>query len=114
MKWPSFNYKGLASPSKKLNLKRLLSSEPCDIIFLQETLGIYDLIVTTLQSIKPKWKFQALNAAGRLGGLALGTNPQSIKVTSDWGSHGFLGMVFFLDEPGRNLNIMNIYAPNLS
>jgi len=38
MKWLSLNFRGLASTTKKLALKRLLDTKPFDIIFLQETL----------------------------------------------------------------------------
>jgi len=72
-----------------------LGNEPCDIIFLQETLGRFELIVRTLLTIMSRWNFQALDAAGRSGGIALGVNPESIKVTSAWGGHGFLGMDIF-------------------
>lgn len=78
MKWVSFNYRGLASPSKTLALKRLLDCEPCDIIFLQETLGMAKQITQTLQSLKPKWSFHALDVLGRLGHIALGVNPRTI------------------------------------
>jgi len=39
MKWFSLKFRGLASTTKKLTLKRLLDTKPSDIIFLQETLG---------------------------------------------------------------------------
>lgn len=112
MKRLSFNCRGLASPSKKSSLKRLLSCEPCDIIFLEETLGSFELIVRTLLTIMPGWHFQALDVVERSEGLALRINPQTIKVTSAWGGQGSLGINIFSAELGRNLFIMNIYAPN--
>lgn len=114
MKCLSFNCRGLASPSKKLSLKRLLGSEPCDISFLQETLGRSELIVRTLLTIMPRWNFQALDDVGRSGGIVLGVNPQSINVTSACRGHGFLNMDTFSAELGKNIHIMNIYAPNHS
>lgn len=112
--WLSFNCRDLASPSKKLALKRLLGSEPCDIIFLQETLSRFEHIVRTLLAIMPGWKFQASDVVGRSRGIALGVNPRTIKVIYAWGGHRFLGMDIFSTEIGRNLRIMNIYAPNHS
>lgn len=112
MKWLSYNCRGLASPSKRLTLKRLLSCDPCDIIFLQETLASSNQIVRTLLSILLGWHFQTLDATGRSGGLALWINPRSIKVTSAWGGRGFLGMDVFSAKMGRNLHIVNIYALN--
>lgn len=114
MKWLFFNCRGLASPSKKLALKRLLCSELCDIIFLQETLGRSEQIVKTLLTIMPGWHFQSLDAARKSRGIALGVNPQSIKLTSTWGGHGFLGMDIFSAKLGRSLYIMSIYVPNHS
>jgi len=39
MKFLSLNFRGFASPAKKLSLKRLLDTKPFDILSLQETLG---------------------------------------------------------------------------
>lgn len=39
MKMLSFNCRGLASPDKKLAMRKLFLFEPFDILFLQETLG---------------------------------------------------------------------------
>lgn len=47
-----------------------------------------------------------------LGGIALGINTHSIKPISLWGGPWFLGMDIFSSELGRNLRIVNVYAPN--
>jgi exonuclease III len=39
MKVISFNYRGLASPSKRLTLQRLMELSQPDVVLLQETLG---------------------------------------------------------------------------
>jgi len=39
MKWLALNFRGFASVAKHLSLKRLLDTQPFDIIYLQETLG---------------------------------------------------------------------------
>lgn len=109
MKWISFNCRDLAIPSKKLALKRLLDLEPCDIIFLQETLGMAEKITLVLHSLKPGWSFHALDVLGRSGGIALGVNSHSIKPISAWGGHGYLGMDIFSTELGKNICIVNIY-----
>lgn len=112
MKWHSYNYKGLSIPSKKLALKWLLNCVPSDMILLQENLVPFEQIVRTLQSILLGWHLQDLDAAGRSGGLDIGINPLSIKVISSWGGQGFLGMDILLEELGKQLRIINIYAPN--
>jgi exonuclease III len=74
MKLISFNYRGVASPSKKLSLKRLVDSNHPDIIFLQETLGTSYDVSTLLEALFLSWSFSSLDARGRSGGLALGWN----------------------------------------
>lgn len=72
MKWLSFHYRGLASRTKKLALKRLLDTEPSDIVFLQETLGKAEQISQILHSMLPGWCFYALYVNGRSGGYSIG------------------------------------------
>lgn len=86
---------GLASPKKKLALKRQISYDPYDIIFLQEALGTSDDIFKTLLGIMLGWHFQAMNATGSSGGLALRINPRTIRVITSWGGLGFLSMDLF-------------------
>jgi exonuclease III len=45
MKILSLNCRGLASPAKKSSLKRLVSVNNPDIIFLQETMGVNEVVV---------------------------------------------------------------------
>jgi len=111
MKWLSFNCRGLASPQKKLALKRLSICEPCDIIFLQENLGPSNHIVEVLLSIMPRWNFQAMDAVGRSGGLALGIKPHTIQVIASWGGLNCIGMDLFSAILGKQIRIINIYFP---
>jgi len=69
MKWLSFKCRGLANPPKKLALKRLLSSEPCDIVFLLEILGSSELIIKALLG----GTFKLWTLQGSLGDLPLGS-----------------------------------------
>jgi exonuclease III len=73
-------------------MKRLIESEPIDIIMLQETLCSADQITRAMQALVPGWIFFANDAVGRSGGLAIGINPRSIKVDSTWGGAGFIGL----------------------
>ena len=111
MKYLSFNCRGMVSASKQLALRRLFEVEPTDIIMLQETLGEADIITNTLASLLLEWQFFAIDATGRLGGLAIGLNPCTIRVLSSWGGPGFTGLYFFSVELGLNLRAINIYGP---
>lgn len=101
----------MASSPKKLALRSLFSMEPIDIILLQETLGEALLVSNSLHSICPRWIFTALDASGRSGGMAIEYNPHSIKSLATWGGKGFLGMDLYFAESGKELRILNVYAP---
>eukprot|EP00253_Pinus_taeda_P009046 PITA_09046 len=111
MKCLSFNCRGLASPPKKLALQRLFEVEQPDIILLQETLGHAENVTLSLQALAPKWKFMAFDAIGRSGGLAIGTNPRTLRIEAAWGGLGFLGIDIFSSELGKSLRILNVYGP---
>jgi exonuclease III len=85
MKILSFNCRGLASLAKKSSLKRLVVVITLDVIFLQETMGVSELVVASLESILPRWSFAAVDAKGRSGGLATGWRLKSCKCESDLG-----------------------------
>jgi exonuclease III len=72
MKTLSFNCRGVASPSKKISLHRLVESTQPDILMLQETLGDAILVVPLLEKLFKGWNFIGLDAKGRSGGLAMG------------------------------------------
>jgi len=111
MKCLSFNCRGLASPPKKLALKRLFEVELPDIILLQETLRPAESITHSLNTLSSRWKFLATDAVGRSGGLAIGYNSKSIKLDSSWGGQGFMGVDIFSMDLGLTLRIVNIYGP---
>ena len=50
MKLMSFNYRGLAGPVKKSSFIRVLTLEHPDVILLQETLGVGEMIKERLES----------------------------------------------------------------
>jgi len=95
MKFLSFNYRGMASASERLALRRLFESEHVDIIMLQETLGTIESIDQTLSSINPGWHFHSLDAMGRSRGLSIGYHPRTINVIATWGGAGFIGLDLF-------------------
>ena len=111
MKIIPFNYRGLANPDKKLALCRLLHSTPYDVIFLQETLDSAKHITSTLLAICPGWTFQALDARGRSGGVAIATNPHTIRILNQWGGEGFLGIDIYSSELVVAYHLVHIYTP---
>ena len=70
MKWLSFNCRWLASPTKRLALKRLLEVEKVDAILLQETLGDFEHIFPTLAGLS-----MPLMSVVDLGALILALTP---------------------------------------
>ena len=61
MKWLSLNCHGLANPTKRLAFKRLMEAKWVDVLFLQETLGLIDMVIPMLESLVQGWKFHALD-----------------------------------------------------
>lgn len=110
VKFLSFNCRGLASPNKKLSMRRFLLSEPFDILFLQETLGQGCVITHLLESWLLGWTFYTLDATGHSGGLALGVNTRSIRIFNTWGNSGHLGVDIYSFELDFELRVINIYG----
>lgn len=104
------NCRGIASPEKKLALRRLLQKEPIDIVFLQETLGATDIISPLMESMLPRWLFQAIDVNGRSRDIALGYNPRSINLMGTWGGIGFIGADIYSTELGTEIRMINIYG----
>ena len=94
MKIMSFNVWGLAGPHKRSTLKRVVILEHPDILLLQETLGVGDVIKERLDSWFPGCVFASLDAKGRSGGLDIGWNACSVKANNLWGMDHVLGLHF--------------------
>lgn len=114
MKWISFNCRGLASHAKKLALRILLDIELIDIIYLQEALGMDDQVISSLNSLMSGWIFHDLDVNGKYGGIALGINPNSIKMISSWGGARFIGMGIYSLELVWILEISIFMPPILT
>jgi hypothetical protein len=65
-------------------------------MLLQETLGAGEEIKSRLKSLLPGWDFETLDATGRSGGLEIGWNTHSIKVSNSWGIESGLGITISL------------------
>ena len=73
------------SPSKKLSLHRVVLETKPDIIVLQDTFGIGELVKSSLESSLGGWTFQALDVCGCSGGLAVGWLDRSCRCENIWG-----------------------------
>jgi exonuclease III len=113
MKILSFNCRGLANPSKKSSLRRLVELISPEVIFLQETMGVSESVVSVLESLLPGWDFAAVDARGRSGGLATGWLLKKCNCESVWGFESGIGLNFFSTDLGRSMTIVNIYGPYL-
>ena len=114
MKLLSFNCRGLAGPGKKSAFIRVVSLERPDVIMLQETLGIGEVIQERLENWIPGWSFVTLDAKGRSGGLAVGWRNNCVKLINSWGSEGVLGVEVFSADLGLSLTAINVYGPYLN
>ena len=114
MKILSFNCRGLAGPVKKSAFIRVLTLEHSDVILLQETLGVGDVILERLELWLPGWSFLTLDANGRSGGLAVGWRKSCVKLVNAWGMNSVLGVELHCDELGFILTVINVYGPYLN
>ena len=114
MKVLSFNYRGLAGPGKKSSFIRVFTLEHPDVILLQETLGVGEVIRERLESWLPGWSFVTLDARGRSGGLAVGWNNRCVKMLNSWGTEAVLGVEVFSEELGMSLLVVNVYGPYIN
>ena len=114
MKIFSFNCRGLAGPGKKSAFIRVLTLERPDVILLQETLGVGEVVRDQLESWLLGWSFLTLDARGRSGGLEVGWKTSSIQLINAWGSEAVLGIEVFVADLGISLNVVNVYGPYLN
>ena len=107
----SYNCRDLASPQKKSSLKRMIALLDPQIILLQETMGPSDKVKEALESWLPGWVFEAVDAVGRLGGLAIGWVANQIRCENIWGFHSGMGIDVYSRETYRVYSVINIYGP---
>ena len=114
MKIMSFNCRGLAGPKNKSAFKRVLTLEHPDVILLQETLGLGDIIKERLESWLVGWSFVTLDVRGRSGGLAVGWKLSTAKLLNSWGRDSVLGVELLSVDLGTQLSVINVYGPYLN
>lgn len=69
-----FNCRDLANPSKKKALKCLVNPIKMDIILLQETMGVGNIVKQVLESLFLCWWFISSNTKGKFWAFALVLN----------------------------------------
>ena len=106
----SYNCRGLASPHKKSSLKRMISLLGPQIILLQETMGLWDLVKEAVESWLPGWAFEAVDAAGKSRGVAIGWMSTMIRCENFWGFHGGIGIEVYSRDIDRVFSVVNIYG----
>ena len=114
MKIMSLNCRVLARPQKRSTIKRLVDLEHPDILLLQETLGVGDVLKCRLESWFTGWNFETLDIRGRSRGLAIGWNVRNVKVLNLWGMDSVLGLTFKALELVDTFTIFNVYGPYLN
>jgi len=114
MKVMSFNCRGLAGPKKKSALMRVLTLEHPDVILLQETLGVGEIVKDRLESWLAGWSFVTLDVRGRSGGMAVGWKTSVMKVQTAWGMESILGVELRSADLGICLKVINVYGPYLN
>ena len=80
MKFMSLNCRGLANPLKRSTLRRVIELEHPDIVRLQETLVVGDVVKIRLESWFLGWCFETLDVRGRSGGFAIRWNASRVRV----------------------------------
>ena len=107
----SNNCRGLASPHKKSSIKRMIALLDPHIILLQETMGPSDKVKEALESWLPRWVFEAVDAVGKSGGLAIVWVANQIRCENIWGFHLGMGIDVYSREIDRVYSMINIYGP---
>ena len=106
----SYNCRCLASQPKKLALRELVKCYDPNVLRLQETLGLGIEVVGSISRMFLVWGFQAMDAHGRLGGLALGIKSGRLKEISSWGFENALVMEVNSNELCYFILLLNFYG----
>ena len=64
-----------------------------------------------LESCLSGWCFEAMDAAGRSEGVAIGWWQRQIHCNNIWGIHSGIGADFFSREANLNFSVLNLYGP---
>jgi hypothetical protein len=109
----TLNYQGLANPSKKSPLKRLIENIKPYIIPLQELISNSEKITRELSKMFSIWdlNFTEANAIGRSRGNLTRCKKCSFTLTNSWYFPTRLGTSHFSLDMGKDITIMNVCGP---
>jgi len=91
----SHNYRGLANPSKRLAIWKLVLLHNPILFVLHETMMDGDLVVKLISSSFPGWNFIGMDASGKSSGLIISWRIDSLQLTHSWAMPTVLGTIFF-------------------
>jgi hypothetical protein len=80
----SLNCIGLANPSKKLSLKRLIDVHSPSIMFLQETMMDEDRATKILSLVLLGWEFKFIDSQVHSRGIILGWKISFFLIKNTW------------------------------
>ena len=107
----TLNYRGLASLPKKLAVRRLIVEHIVEVLFLQETMCVGELLVSEMESMNHGWKFLSVDARGKYGGLLLGWRMRHFQLINAWAfGYGLCASLHSI-ELKMTIVCLNLYGP---
>jgi hypothetical protein len=97
----TLNCRGLANPSNKLAIKRLIETLKPSIILLQETMIDGEKVIQELSKFMIGWEFSYIDAIGRSSGNITGWKRCSFTLSNSWAFPTSLGVVLFSLDMGK-------------
>lgn len=102
---------GLGEPAQKSAINRMVAMYDPQIILLQETMGASDSVKKALESWLSGWNFEAVDAIGKSGGLAIGWLTRQIRCENIWGTQSAIGVDVYSRETDWAFTVLNLYGP---
>ena len=109
----NLNFTGLASLPKKLAVKRLIEKQSLDVIFLQETMCVGDILIKDMKILLKGWQFVSIDAKCRSGGSLLGWRIRNFILMNAWAMSLSLYVVLHSIESQLDITFLNLYGPYL-
>ena len=92
----------------------MVDLEKPNVLLLQETLGLGDVVKVRLESWFPGWNFELVDICGCSRGMAIGWNVRLVKIINIWGMDLVLGITFKGLYHVDTFTICNIYGMYLN
>lgn len=74
-------------------------------------MGSCEHVKKVLESWLSSWAFEAVDVAGKSGGLAIGWLTKQIRCENIWGIQSGIGASVYSRETDRTFTVLNIYGP---